>query len=1514
MAIRVDGQGAVVALDGGRAAVGHVDGMAAERDLGDGVVAVLADAVGSAGAAVQAGDDVAVGSAVARRVDVDRVVVVMRGHAVVIDADGQGRGIAVAVGVGRLDAEVQRQAVVRVIGVGMVEGFQQLEAVGAVGIDGQVEHFHTTGLADIGVARHGDSHRHAARGQLAIGGRTAEGEAGGAGGRERARAVGVEVRLDGAGDGLGAAAEVGFVNRTLGRIDDLGHVVGGDADGQRLGDGGRVVRIVGFKAAEVRLGIGDRNRQVDVAMVAMRRGDGQARQLAFVHLPDAAAEIGTGGQGGTRGHARDGDGREDFGAVGRVAAVAGHDVERDRVVFLARGVANGQRRRVDDGVGDDVEMRVRRRGRAVAFRRGRGDGQVVEVGVAVMRRADGGAAREAGHAGRQRQRPGAGGSVIGAARRMGVDGPARLDAADLDGQGFGAVGVFQRGVDLQRDRAVFLDHFVDSRNVRRIGYGADMHVDVGRDGGGVVGVVEVDVGRLVVFGDRDMNGDVAAVVRGRGHGETGQLRFRQVPDAIGGVIGTGRQGHARHVDFDSDVGDALGTVGMVALRVDVDGQRDRVIFAARTAGSDRGRVDNGIDDDVGDAGIAAQQGAGAVVLVNTDMQAVHVDIAVGRRREAGRAIIGLTVRNGDRPGAGGGVVGAARGRGIDRPAGLDAGDGHDQMVGRGAAGREFSVDRQGNLGVFQRLGAVDLKRRRVALGRDMHDKVAGDGGGVVGVVEVDVGRLVVFSGRNVDVDVAVVVVRRRDGQARQLRLGQCPAAVAVVRTGRERSAGNIQRDGDVGDALRPVGVVAAVVDGNVQRDRMIFGAGGVLQVQRRAIDDGVDDDVQVAAGAGGRAVGVGRGRGNVDVAEVDVAVGIGGQARAHVGGEIGAGGKRLGPGAGGGVIGAAVEVGNRPAGRVQAGDGDGQVFRTVAVGQLGCDVQLDVVGLVFQVLRVADMQGRRVGHGLDMHVDGRGDGGGVVGQVVFAIARLVVFGDRNGQRDRTCDAAPVGGRRDGQADEVGRGQVPGVGRGVVGTGRQGAAGGAHFDADVGDALGPIGMVALRVDVDDDGNGGVFVARRMAGHGGRVDDGVDDDADVAVRGAGQAGAGVGDGNVDAQVRDINIAVGRRVERGALGDRRAGRRGIGPGARTRIISTARGRGVDGPAGGNAGDGDGDLLGRGVGMRVNMQRAGRRVFRRLAIADGQVRHGRVGRARGVGLLQHRQRAAVFDAVLQLGRVDGADGVDALEGRCGKGALEAEAVAACTAGAARRRFNVLQLRSGREHVAHVAGRKRGAVFHGDLRRAGIVVERAVVGDDDLAAVLEGDDERLALRCNRRGVGHVEGEFVCGAVDQRDNFVLAGLRHGDGFGVIGLRGLVSGQDGLAVAEGRDEIAGDLCLLRGGLRAAFNKRCQLDGMTVGHGQGRLGACGCHLAVILDDQRRAVVKADDKRAVLHRGALHRVIHDDVLARCHLDFGGMLRLQRDFLRSRRTGRCHFVKPSVSRRLFCVFPSPFPWCFHR
>src|SRR5690606_12531136 len=197
------------------------------------------------------------------------------------------------------------------------------------------------------------------------------------------------------------------------------------------------------------------NGQVHRARPVGGRGEFQAGKLSLRQLPDAGRDFGARGERESGGHAADDDARDLLGTVGGFARTGG-DAENRRRVLRGGNIRDIQEGRVDNGIDLHVH-RVGNAGRVAigGFGRRRRDDKARQVHVAVGRRGKRRAAREAVHARGQGQRPGAGRGVIRPARSGRVHAPARLDAADGNGQKFGAVGVVQARRHLQRDGAVF---------------------------------------------------------------------------------------------------------------------------------------------------------------------------------------------------------------------------------------------------------------------------------------------------------------------------------------------------------------------------------------------------------------------------------------------------------------------------------------------------------------------------------------------------------------------------------------------------------------------------------------------------------------------------------------------------------------------------------------------------------------------------------------------------------------------------------------------------------------------------------------------------------------------------------------------------------------------------------------------------------------------------------------------------------------------------------------------------
>src|ERR1051325_4894001 len=128
--------------------------------------------------------------------------------------------------------------------------------------------------------------------------------------------------------------------------------------------------------------------------------------------------------------------------------------------------------------------------------------------------------------------------------------------------------------------------------------------------------------------------------------------------------------------------------------------------------------------------------------------------------------------------------------------------------------------------------------------------------------------------RHLQAEVDIGVGRGRQRQARQLRRGQSPGAVAVVGAGRQRRARRHVADGDGRDALGAVGVGETRAE--VQRNGRVFVAGGRRDGDRRHVGDRIHRHRQVGDGAGrsGPAGGLRAGRRHLQAA-VDIGVGRG---------------------------------------------------------------------------------------------------------------------------------------------------------------------------------------------------------------------------------------------------------------------------------------------------------------------------------------------------------------------------------------------------------------------------------------------------------------------------------------------------------------------------------------------------------------------------------------------------------------------------------------------------------------
>ena len=445
--------------------------------------------------------------------------------------------------------------------------------------------------------------------------------------------------------------------------------------------------------------------------------------------------------------------------------------------------------------------------------------------------------------------------------------------------------------------------------------------------------------------------------------------------------------------------------------------------------------------------------------------------------------------------------------------------------------------------------------------------------------------------------------------------------------------------------------------------------------------------------------------------------------------------------------------------------------QAVAVGAVRRDGQRAVIAV--------DVDGAGCGDSNRRAVEGHGsDAVAVVfGQVVGSARAAVETGD----------------------DVAGRGDVFGIEAVEVVVGR-------HAVVEDGDVDEGIGRVAVRVGRDDaevQQDAVVMVARiRMVERAGQVER---VSARRGIDGDGKDGHAVGDAG-------IGIAGQRHGDGEALGGQRRA------GAEAAIKSDGAGAVAEEVGGHGIAYAHG--AGRQVGF-VNRLRLGRHDLRR--VVDGLPQDKRLGLPVGRLVLQRRRR-------------DGADGVDVVERTCGKGGAEAEAATAgAAAGFTRGRFDLAQLGCGGQHFAELADRKLGAVLHREFGEARAAFHLAVVRDDNRAAVLEADDELVAVVFHGGGFGHVEGKIVFIAGLQLDDDVLARGRLLDEVG--GLRGgVLLGGVGL----------GELRAVGAGVERLREFR-EVDGLTGGQRDSRRTAFS-HFAEIPDDDRSAVGKLDDQFAV------------------------------------------------------------------
>ena len=200
-------------------------------------------------------------------------------------------------------------------------------------------------------------------------------------------------------------------------------------------------------------------------------------------------------------------------------------VQRDRRILVARGVLDSDGRAIRHAGDGDAERGDLGRGvSTIRLGRGGGDGQS-EVGVGVGRRRD----LQVGELGRS-QGPSAV-AVVGAGRERR---PVR-NARDRDcGDRLRAIGVRQRGADIQRDRRVFIAGGGRNSDRRCVGHAVDGdgQVDLSRGRGGAA----------LGGGCCHLQGEVGVGIRGWRDLQVGQLRGGQGPGAIAVVEGTGDHG------------------------------------------------------------------------------------------------------------------------------------------------------------------------------------------------------------------------------------------------------------------------------------------------------------------------------------------------------------------------------------------------------------------------------------------------------------------------------------------------------------------------------------------------------------------------------------------------------------------------------------------------------------------------------------------------------------------------------------------------------------------------------------------------------------------------------------------------------------------------------------------------------------------------------------------------------------------------------------------------------------
>ena len=389
---------------------------------------------------------------------------------------------------------------------------------------------------------------------------------------ERLRAVGVGQR---GGDiqRNGAVLAAGHIGDTKRR--QVGAIF---VDGRRHRGGAAAVGFGG--------GGGDAQRQVLFGLG--RNGQGQPGKLVGGQRPRAVAIVGAGRQERAIGQAVDRD-RQGFGAV-RIGQGAG-DIERifdlvtgfqvvagflaiapvvalhmaighAVVVVAAAGTGTArqhlalaqrhrQRRRVGDRLDGDRNATGRGRGRgAIGRRRLYRQGEVL---IAVVGRRDGQAVQLI-----RVQRPTAV-AVVGTRRQGG----ARRHTSDGDRQGFGAVGVGQRGPDIKGDGAVLVARRIGKVQRRRIGDRLDGDVEAG-----------AGFGQLQVVGGGDGQGEIGVGIFRWGDGQVakiGQIIARQGPGAVA-VIRPRRQQRAGGHAGNGDRGKVAVKVVADARQIDGDGR------------------------------------------------------------------------------------------------------------------------------------------------------------------------------------------------------------------------------------------------------------------------------------------------------------------------------------------------------------------------------------------------------------------------------------------------------------------------------------------------------------------------------------------------------------------------------------------------------------------------------------------------------------------------------------------------------------------------------------------------------------------------------------------------------------------------------------------------------------------------------------------------------------------------------------------------------------------------------